>query len=862
LTSPEDTALIGTLLNDRYEILSRLGEGGMGVVYRANDTLIRREVAIKATLNVSLGAGGQERLLKEARAAGALNHPNIVTIHDVGAAEGRTFIVMEFVEGHTLQAHNVYTITETVGVAKQICAALAHAHEQNIIHRELKPENVMILPDGTLKLMDFGLARSLTSRLTEEGQLVGTVLYMPPEQVMGEPLDGRADLYALGVMLYEMTTGRLPFQADTPVAIISQHLDTPPVPPKAHRDDLPDFLNNLIVKLLEKDPEMRFESAVAVLELLESPQRAEMGSSRDRELTGLDRFVRGRIVGRQAEYEKAQTLWRLAVGGRAQTLLISGEPGIGKTRLTREVVAQAEVGRGRTYIGETYAESNIPYGPFAQIIRAIFKLNPDITAQLARPLLADLIKLAPTLQQVYRDIEPNPQLDPEPEQALLFEHMVAFCEVLSQGSPLLIVLDDTHWADSGTLAMFHHLIRRTRDKAIMFLATYRDVELHDALPFSELLLELDRQRIGKRLRLEPLSQEQAREMLAAILQDNITDGFLSSIYQATEGNPLFIEEICRALVDTGELRLEDGEWRHPIIEEMEISQGIQAAVDSRLLKLDIQVQDVLRMAAVMGREFEFDILLLAMNLEEEPLVDALETAEDAQMIQEVRGRSVMVKMTVHLPGNEVGRIFAKRAANPPVTKFLGRFFRLHSLVDQYKDHQKGADLIQQAVDLAEQNNLWREAIRAHTNYAHYVGEDNKALQRKHFARAFELARMMGLTDLELSIWTGAVSWAVWMAEIRYGLQELPKIKERLKKTIDPEVRLGLLGYIEGDILRFQGDLESALPKYQRALETHSVIGLRPTLRAAQRRISCAQGNCWDKPWPYLKISAQAAMLRG
>jgi tetratricopeptide (TPR) repeat protein len=193
---------------------------------------------------------------------------------------------------------------------------------------------------------------------------------------------------------------------------------------------------------------------------------------------------------------------------------------------------------------------------------------------------------------------------------------------------------------------------------------------------------------------------------------------------------------------------------------------------------------------------------------------------------------------------------------------LGRFFRLHSLVDQYKDHQKGADLIQQAVDLAEQNNLWREAIRAHTNYAHYVGEDNKALQRKHFARAFELARMMGLTDLELSIWTGAVSWAVWMAEIRYGLQELPKIKERLKKTIDPEVRLGLLGYIEGDILRFQGDLESALPKYQRALETHSVIGLRPTLRAAQRRISCAQGNCWDKPWPYLKISAQAAMLRG
>ncbi len=647
MTLPENTALIGTLLNDRYQILSLLGEGGMGVVYHADDTLIKREVAIKVTQISYLNTEGRALLMKEARAAGSLNHPNIVTIYDIGEADGRTFIAMEFVQGHTLAAHTLHTIAETIEVAKQICAGLVHAHEKNIIHRDLKPENVMILPDGTIKLMDYGLARSMSSRLTAEGQLVGTVLYMPPEQVLGEAVDGRTDLYALGVMLYELTTGQLPFQADDPVAIITQHLHTPPVPPKAHRDDLPDFLNNLIMKLLEKEPDNRLQSAAAVLDLLDSPPKAETEMDTSKELTSLDRIVRGRIVGRQAEYEKSHSLWKRAAAGQGQTLLISGEPGIGKTRLMREVVTRAEVGIGQAYIGEAYAESNIPYGPFAQIVRAVFKRQPAIAQDLSRPLLADLLKLAPTLQHKHPDIKPVRHLDPESEQALLLEHMVAFCELLSELSPLLIVLDDVHWADSGTLAMLHHLIRRTQDRPIMFLATYREIELREAQPFNELLLELDRLHIGKRLKLERLNLEQTREMLAAILQDTISDDFLTTIYRETEGNPFFIEEICRALIESGKLHFEDGEWHRPSIEEMEIPQGIHVAIQSRLYKLDEQVQDVLRMAAMLGREFEFDILRQALNLEEDALIDALETAEDAQMIEEVRGRVTISFAFVH-----------------------------------------------------------------------------------------------------------------------------------------------------------------------------------------------------------------------
>ncbi len=997
---PSDhTDLINKRLNDRYLIESVLGVGGMGVVYRAQDTLIERDVAIKVASSGYLGTEGRSRLVMEARAAGSLNHPNIVTIFDIGEANGQTYIVMEFVAGQTLAAHRPDSLEETIKIAKQICAALMHAHEKDIIHRDLKPENVMILPGETLKLMDFGLARSVSSRLTKEGQLVGTVLYMSPEQAMGEELDGRTDLYSLGVMLYELTTGQLPFQADDPFAIITQHLNAPPVPPKAHREDLPGYLNNLILNLLEKEREKRLESAAVVLELLDAPQKAGADLRESKELTGLDRIVRGRIIGRQAEYEKARTLWKEAAKGRGQTLLISGEPGIGKTRLMREVITLAEVGRGQAYIGEAYAESNTPYGAFAQITRTVFKRNPNIAQELPQPILADILKLTPTLKHKYPEIEPIPSFDPESEQALLFENMVTFFEVLSGNAPLLIVLDDLHWADSGTLTMFHHLIRRTQDQPIMFLATFREIELREAQPFKELLLELNRQRIGERLKLGRLNKEQARQMLAAIFQGDITDDFLAGIYQETEGNPFFIEEICRALVESGKLRFEDGEWQRPSIEELEIPQGIQAAIESRLYRLAEQVQGTLRMAAVLGREFEFAILLQALEYDEDALIEALEAGEDAQMIQELGGRGAIAFAFVHAlvpqsirssirslrrrklhrgaaaayevrqPGNyealayhygeggsaekalhfyilaaqrAVGNYANQDAENlllhaldlveEPQTRaelyqYLGRVLnrlnRTKESIETYRegisiyqelkdldkvaklyalavrsnpadflalaqeglkaveglqegpglahllertasayifsgqmeegllfgqraldmaqkfnipavqvealntlsiavskeDRQGGLTLNLQAIDLAEQNNLWREAMRAHYNFAG-SNDDNRALQVKHYDRAIELARMIGLSYQEISMWTGSISFAVWMGDLRYGLQELPKIKERLKKVVDLGLLIAGVSYLEGDIYRFLGDLESALPKYLQALKIY------------------------------------------
>jgi tetratricopeptide (TPR) repeat protein len=267
--APKGPFVQGTL-NERYRLDAEIGRGGMGAVYRAHDTLLKRDVAVKVLSETGLGTEGRARLLREAQSAAQLNHPNVVSVYDAGEVdlpglEGTApFIVMELVEGESLHIRRPHDLDEILVITRQVCGALEHAHAHGIIHRDLKPENVMITPDGTAKLMDFGLARTLASRLTAEGTIIGTVFYLAPEQALGQEVDRRVDLYALGVLLYELTTGRLPFDADDPVAVISQHLHAPVVSPQEHNPEIPHALEDLILRLLSKGPEDRPASAAEV----------------------------------------------------------------------------------------------------------------------------------------------------------------------------------------------------------------------------------------------------------------------------------------------------------------------------------------------------------------------------------------------------------------------------------------------------------------------------------------------------------------------------------------------------------------------------------------------------------------------
>lgn len=628
-------------------MLEQLGSGGMGTVYRAHDSTLKRDVAVKMLSELGLGTEGRDRLLNEAQAIAQLSHPNIVSVFDAGEQDGTPFIVMEVIKGASLHERPPKDMVGIASMAAQVCAALQHAHSHGVVHRDLKPENVLISEDGTAKLMDFGIARSVASRMTTEGEIVGTVFYLAPEIALGKEFDGRADLYSLGVMLYELATGELPFAQGDPLAVISQHIHASVVPPRARNEQVPPRLDNLIMQLLEKSPEHRPASATEVQQALERSDLLDPEAEGLKELAVVRRIARGRFIGREQELIEATALWNKALAGEGQLLLVSGEPGIGKTRLIRELSTQVEVTGGRSLVGECEPEGSAPYTPFAQIVRKTLRQGSENGFNLPEFVLGDLLELAPELKPYYPDVLPNPKLEPEAEQRRLFENVVAFSSALSEAAPLMLVIDDAHWADSGSLALLRHLAKRTQQQRIMLTATYREVELDQALPFHETLLELNRKRLGTRIKLKRFDQQQTRGLLGAVFEDEITDEFLEGIYEETEGNPFFIEEVCKALVESGQVYYTQSGWERLSMEELEIPQSVRVAIQSRLSKFPEEHQDTLNLAAVLGREFDFDTLAEASELDEETLIEALEAAEDNQLIEEVSGEGGATFSFVH-----------------------------------------------------------------------------------------------------------------------------------------------------------------------------------------------------------------------
>jgi tetratricopeptide (TPR) repeat protein len=632
--------LIGTLLNDRYRIEAELGRGGMGAVYRAHDTLLDRDVAVKLLSQSGLGTEGRERMLREAQAIAQLNHPNIVQVFDAGQLDETPYIVMELVEGSSLHDHPPTDLAGIVGVARQICAALEHAHAHGIIHRDLKPENVILAADGSAKLMDFGLARSVASRMTAEGEITGTVFYLAPELALGKDFDGRADLYALGIMLYELATGELPFSKGDPLTVISQHIHASAIPPRSKLPTIPPLLEQLIQQLMSKDPAERPESAGATAQLLDSPSLLDLQAETDRELALLARIARGRFIGRGPELKQAKSLWAQTMTGQGTTVLVSGEPGIGKTRFLRELATHVEVSGGVALFGEAYEGGSAPYAPFGEALRRGLQRATQAGPELPPVVLADLLALVPELHPYYPDTPANPPLAPQAEQQRQFESVVAFFSSLSEAAPVLLALDDAHWADSGSLALLRHLARRTRRQRVLLSATYREVELDEARPLHEALLDLDRNRLATRLKLGRFTREETRDLLFAIFEEEITPEFLDGIFRETEGNPFFIEEVCKALVEAGKVHFEGGRWHRPEMGELAIPQSVRMAIQSRVTALPETTQEVLRLAAVLGREFEYETLAVACELEEEALIDALESAQRAQLIEEINGGEV------------------------------------------------------------------------------------------------------------------------------------------------------------------------------------------------------------------------------
>jgi hypothetical protein len=622
----------------RYQVRKFLGEGGRKRVFLARDSLLDRDVAFALIKTDGLDEVGRERIVREAQAMGRMGaHPHIVSIFDLGVEQGAPYIVTELmgggdVEGELERNAGSLELTRSLEIATGVARGLAFAHERGIVHRDLKPGNVWLTDTGVPKIGDFGLAVAEgRSRLTQHGMMVGTFAYMPPEQALGNAATAQSDLYSLGAMLYELVTGHPPFQGDTATAVISQHLNTAPVAPSWHTQRCPPALEDLILALLAKEPSQRPASASDVVAILEAVDPAERSRSRsDSAANPLDRLASGVFVGRERELERLRAALDRALAGHGSLVMLVGEPGIGKTRTTQELETYARMRGAKVLWGRANEAAGAPpYWPWMQAARDYRAQTPeeDIRRRQYQPYAVELQRIFPALRDLFPNLPESTDADSEGGQFRLYDALTSFLISVATETPLVVVLDDLHWADAATLALLTHLTRELGRARILVLGTYRDTDLDRRHPLSQALAELNREDLFTRIPLRGLSLAESNAYIRRTADVNPAPSLVQRIHDETEGNPFFLAEVVNLMAEEGTLSAP--------LADVQIPEGVRQALGRRLDRLSEEANALLTTLAVVGREFDHVLVLALAPDDDVTTLRLVEEALRARVLEEL-----------------------------------------------------------------------------------------------------------------------------------------------------------------------------------------------------------------------------------
>ena len=637
-----------------YTLAAVLGQGGMGTVYRAQDAQ-GRDIALKVLRFDAIDDMREvQRFGREAELATRLDHPNIVSIYGSGRDEGFLFLAMELIEGESLRAllrrRGKLPLDEALSMAAQVLKALQAAHEQHIVHRDIKAENAIVDPDGSVKVLDFGVAKlEGGTALTRVNEILGTVEYMAPEQILGEAVGPAADLYATGVLLYEMLTGALPFSADSPATLVYHQLNEDPSSPSILNPAVPRALDRLVLRLLDKVPENRYGTALKTLEEVEEIRRRHQMT----DIPGIDaveegkadeedelrtRNFRPRFVGRQGEMEALMAPFE-ALGEGGRMVFVSGEPGIGKTRLLEEFARRSEARGGQALWGACFFEHGMgSYMPFLDALGQLFTEN--VLSETERESLADLLReRAPELEDLIDSGSTTAKVragfsaafgsedDPESARLRFFDTFFELLASAARMRPLAVVLEDMHWGDSGSFQLLHYLARRVSEAPILFLVSYRPEELAEAegadlgairnqLDVDGLLQEVDLGRL--------VADEVAHMARSLFLEADFSDDFSEFLYAQSQGNPFIAIEVVKLLRQQNVLYCEDGLWSvRTDFSEAVIPERVNSLILQRIDQLDDDDRELLQLAAVIGQRFDSAVLGAAAGLSRIALLKAL-----------------------------------------------------------------------------------------------------------------------------------------------------------------------------------------------------------------------------------------------
>ena len=640
--------MINTKLANRYEILSELGRGGMGVVYRARDPVLNREVAVKLMSSTDLTSELEERFQREAQVVGQMDHPAIVPIHDLGRHEGSLFFVMPVVSGTNLSRllrDPTLCLGDVVDIGIQVADALDYSHSRGVVHRDIKPANIMVTREEAsgvrVRVMDFGLAHTASeSRLTKTGTLVGTVAYLSPEQVAARAFDGRSDIYSLGVVLYECLVGEPPFTGDVQ-SILYRIVHEIPQPPRALGAEIREELQDIVLRCLEKDPGKRPQKAGQIAEALRR-HRSSLASDEFRMSLVLStsrtipRPAASAFIGREKEFAELQRRLNAAIAGDCQFAVVAGEPGIGKTRLLEELKNLARVRKVRALYGRFVEQDrSFSYQGFCELIEDYFLSRDAGSSSSGRPdfsdLAAELIALFPQLSEIGElraavsgETRAAAGEEKKAEDRIqIFEILARTLTRIAGGKPLLLILENLHGAEISIEAL-QYIVRRLRPTPTLIVGSYRQTETDKRHPLIRMLDSFADDPRFVALTLPPFSPSEHRTLVESLVgAPKVSNDLAERLRDATEGNPFFTKELIRSLVESGGIAKSDtGDWsfsRGAAISADALPATIQQAVEKRMERLPEELRELLSVASVLGKTFnarDLETLAETKNLDD------------------------------------------------------------------------------------------------------------------------------------------------------------------------------------------------------------------------------------------------------
>lgn len=653
--------LPGQVVRNRYRIESKIGESLLGTVLKATDTEENRTVVLKI-LSPAFSTATVERFMQQTQQIVALDHPNIVEVFAWDREENYVLSVEAYVPHPTLQdflnerdinadeARTPSGLSTSpsylLEIALDVISALEYAHSHGVVLGDLKPQNIFLTPQGA-RLTGIGLGRLEEGRnLLDTPRLFLTADYLAPEQILGEALDARTDLYAFGMILYQLFTGHLPFEepargeasisADTSEqAVLLSHLRHSPRHPRDFNspDGKPQIsasLDHLIMKLLDQNPNNRYASAQQVRRILSNLLSDIESSARPR--TQL-------LVGREKQVQTLRTCWEEAVAGRGQLAFITGEPGIGKTRLAQQVAAQSHP--PVLLVGHCDdSEGQPPYRLFTEVLREYLNtVPPEFFNTEARQQISNFAPLIPEIHQMLPELLVASALDPRQEQLRLMTSLTQFIRRATQERPWFLILEDLHWADANSLELLLYLGRHIPTMPIFVIGTYNDIDLERGHPLLETLRGLRSHPTYRHVPLERLSQDEVELALTYLWGLTVPEPLVEKIYAQTAGNPFYMEEVAKVLEDDGLIPpsgvTADPMWHEQALKEVRLPQSARETVWRRIEQLSTETRGVLRQAAVLGHSFRFEDLQRMSGLSEWQLLEHLDEAFERQLIEEI-----------------------------------------------------------------------------------------------------------------------------------------------------------------------------------------------------------------------------------